>query len=367
MSAPTAARPRRLLYLCNHQTLIPAEVPILRELGWEVFIPKKLVDHHQFRSGAITYDYDASLSIPPGELAVLNNHNFYLRRWSPTVTRIINDNFDVVISIVNLYTAPLAEPARKFPGMLIGRVFGREHPRTYTELMAISATPRLLEELAAMGDRFIQSQCFDNIVDVEDEPLRSRGRLVACPLPKHVFGKADAWTGEGGHALFLCPAIGDNDFYQGQYQRIKRDFADLPHRIFGRQIGPVDDPAVLPYMTDQELLEEYAQSAVFVYPSHEPRHLHYSPVEAMVVGCPVLYLKGATIDHLAGGADLPGRCADTKEMHAKASRLIAGDRALADSIRASQHIVVDTTAVELVRKQWAAVLPGPAQAKAHAA
>ncbi len=28
------------LWIVNHQTLMAAEVPILRSLGWEVFVPK---------------------------------------------------------------------------------------------------------------------------------------------------------------------------------------------------------------------------------------------------------------------------------------------------------------------------------------
>ena len=59
---------------------------------------------------------------------------------------------------------------------------------------------------------------------------------------------------------------------------------------------------------------------VFVYPHTEPRHVHYSPLEAMVVGTPTLYLRGALIGVLTDGADLPGACADIAEMHAKAVR-----------------------------------------------
>jgi hypothetical protein len=361
-----AARPRRLLYGLNHQTLLAAEVPILRELGWEVYVPKRLVNHHQFRSGMVTYEYDASLTLAPSELEVLNRHHFHLRRWSPTVAQIIRDNFDAVVGIFDLH-GTLAEPVRKFPGLVVARVFGREHPRTYTELIAMSETPRLLDELAALGERFVMGQGFSNIAEIEDEPLKSRARLIACPLPGDLYRAAGTWTGDNGHALFLCPMIGDDDLYQAHYRRTKDTFGHLRHRIFGRQMGPVDDPAVLPSLSNEELIAQYARSAVFVYPWDEPRHLHYSPVEAMVVGCPVLYLKGATIDLLLGGADLPGRCADLAEMHHKARRLLEGERAFADAVRTPQQAVVDTFDTDLVRRQWAAILPLAAEPRVRVA
>jgi hypothetical protein len=69
-----------------------------------------------------------------------------------------------------------------------------------------------------------------------------------------------------------------------------------------------------------------------------------------------LYLRGALIDTLTGGADLPGACETVAEMHAKAQRLLNGDRILADEIRATQGQVLETFSPDLARRQWEAVL-----------
>ena len=140
------------------------------------------------------------------------------------------------------------------------------------------------------------------------------------------------------------------------YEGIKRDFGDLPHVIFGRQNIEIADPAVLPYLTDAELIELYRTAPVFCYPHTEPRHLHYSPLEAVILGTPTLYLRGALMDTLLGGADLPAACADTAEMAAKARRLIGGDAALAEAIRSTQGRVLDAFDTDLARRQWAAAL-----------
>ena len=301
MKLGSTFKPRRLAWIVNHRTLMPAEVPILRNLGWEVFIPKLIPDNDSgYRSGAITYDYDASLSISPPALAVLNAHNFYSRDWSPTIVQIMNESFEMVITHFSYYVAPLSEAARKFAGVVVARAFGREHPARYSNFPSIAGRPQMLSELAALGDRFVFGQGYQNLAEIEDEPLFSRGHTITVPLPNYVFTRQNSWKGNASHAIFLCPAATDQGYYQAIYHRDKRDFGDFPHQFFGRQISPVSDPAILPYMTDDELFQLYASAPVFVYPSTEPRHVHYSPLEAMVVGTPVLYRSGAMIDMLSG-------------------------------------------------------------------
>jgi hypothetical protein len=349
---------RRILWIVNHKTLMSGEVPLLHSLGFEVFIPKVVPTHDRaFRSAGVTSDYDAALGLTPAVLRVLNHENFFERCWASTVTQIINRYFDVIICHFTYYTTPLREAALKFQGLLIARAFGREHPRTYGEFRTWVPHPSLLEDIGSLGRRFIFAQAYDNLAEIEELPLRSRAHTITVPLPKFTSKHVNTWTGTGSNALFLCPAIGDNGHYSRVYLAIKRDFGDLPHVIFGSQVGPVKDPAVLPYLSDDALVDLYRSTPVFIYPSPEPRHLHYSPLEAMMVGTPVLYLEGGLIDRLAG-TTLPGACANVLEMKTKARRLIEGDRALAETIRSNQARVLETFAPEVLRRQWASALFG---------
>jgi hypothetical protein len=355
-----ARRPRRLLWCVNHRTLLPAEVPILQSLGYEIFIPKRVPDHDVgFRSALVTYEYDATLTIPATALDILNCQNFYEDSWSPTLRTIINETFDVVVMHMSYYTTMLSETARKFNGLIVARTFGREHPRRYAEFAEIGPRPKVLQELEKVGDRFVHAQGYSNISDIEPPVLKRTAITVTVPLPESIYAAAETWSGDGTEAIFVCPAIGmpgDGGYYTGVYEGIKRDFGDLPHRIFGRQHRTIDDPAILSYLTDQELLDLYARAPVFIYPSTEPRHIHYSPIEAMVVGTPVLYRRGALSDVLADGADLAGACVTTDEMRDKAKRLLEGDRALAEAIRTGQGRIVATFAADVARRQWEEVL-----------
>ena len=349
---------KRILWIVNHKTLMSGEVPVLRSLGFEVFVPKILPAHDRgFRSAGVTYDYDAALDIAPAALRVLNDQNFFEQCWAPTVAQIINRYFDVIVCHFTYYTTPLREAALKFQGLLIARAFGRECSQTYGEFRTFVPHPTLLEDIRAMERRFIFAQAYDNLAEIEEFPLRSRAHTITVPLPKFISPHANTWTGTGSKAVFLCPAIANGGYYARVYQTIKRDFGDLPHLIFGSQTRPVRDPAVLPFVSDAALIDLYRSAPVFVYCSTEPRHVHYSPLEAMVVGTPVLYLEGGLIDRLAG-ARLPGGCADVPEMKMKARRVVEGDRSLAEAVRSEQGRVLDTFATEVVKRQWASALFG---------
>ncbi|HWD73836.1 MAG TPA: hypothetical protein VG371_01770 [Solirubrobacteraceae bacterium] len=282
--ADATNRPKRLLYNVNHRTLGQAEVPIFRELGYEVFIPKVVPgDDPEFRSHELTYEHDASLTCSAATLAVLNHHDFYrAAAWTPTVKMIVNREFDVVVVALSAYLTPLAEAVTNFAGLVVARAFGREHPYRYTDHFTEQSRLSLLSAMEDMGDRFVFGQGYDNLAEIENAPLRTRRHTITVPLPERIFEAGDTWTGDGTAAIFICPGILDHVYYRERYDEIKRDFGDLPHAIFGRQATPVADPDVLPYLTDAGLGELYAQAPVFVYPSREARHVHYSPIEAMV-------------------------------------------------------------------------------------
>lgn len=349
---------QRLLWIVNHNTLMEAEIPVFEALGWRAFIPKVVkVNDPDYRSAMTTHDFDGALGLSPGELDVLNAQDFYDQQWSPELARVINDRFDVIVSTFSVYLTPLVEAVEKFQGLVVGRAFGREVPFTYSDFLVGEQGERLARGIETVGARFVFAQGYRSIGEAEGPLLSERAVTVTVPIPQRVLAQADSWRGDGSSALFLCPDIGGSPYYGAIYRTIKGEFGTLPHQIFGRQSVPIDDSAVLPYLTDDELFSLYSQAPVFVYPSSEPRHVHYSPVEAIVVGTPTLYLRGALLDSIAGRR-LPGACNDLSEMRAKAEALLAGDRSLAQDIRATQSVIVDDFMMQTAVSQWKPVLMG---------
>jgi hypothetical protein len=336
----------RLIWAVNHKVLLKSELPILQSLGWEVFVPRIVAAHE--KSAATTAAFDDGLSIPSGALATLIAHDFNFARWTPEVTDAINDHFSVLIC--PFYPVLLHEAARRFRGRLVARAFGREHPRRYAEF-AFGEFETLVDDFDRLGCRFVFAQAYDSLAEIEPEAIGRRARTVTVPLAPDIFELDNTWTGAGGHALFVCRDVARVSYYRSIYERIKTHFGDLPHRIFGYQSEPVDDPAVLPNLSDDEVNQAYADATVFAYPHAEPRHLHFSPLEAMVIGTPVLFLKDSMLDALAG-KPLPGTCRDERDMRAKIERLLGGDRAFGEEIRAAQRPILDHFSADLAKRQW---------------
>ena len=354
-NATRVDRHRRLIWVVNHKTLLAAEVPILRSLGYSTFIPKIVPNDIAHRSAAVAYSYDADLKIPDGALEILNLHHFYEREWSPSLTLILNRYFDILVGAVSAYIAPISEAVQKFNGGVVARAFGRENPERFTSFFERSGDAALLDGVKAMGNRFIFGQAFDNLAEIEDSRLSDRARTVTVAVPETVWKRRGSWTGGEQKVLLLCPNIRDNSYYGAIYSDLKTAFGTLPHTIFGRQNIPPDDAAVLPYMTDDELLNLYGRAAVFAYPSVEPRHVHYSPLEAMIVGTPVLYRNGGMLDHLAGRR-LPGCCDSNEEMRENAQRLLSADTNLQGAIQESQEKIIEKFSTEVAQREWAQAL-----------
>lgn len=356
------SRPKRLLWIVNHKTLLPAEVPLLVDLGWEVYIPKIIPSDDDYRSGVVNYDYDSSLTLTGPELNLLNNHNFYgevlnARPWSATTQRLINRNFDVIITTISGFISPLRNALHHFEGATIARVFGLEDPRSYADFIKNIGYSELIPLAEMAGERFIFGQGYSNLREIEPPSLGGNYRTITVPLPSSIYKHEGSWMGGGADAIFLCPAIrNEGGYYKDIYDRIKLNFGSLPHKIFGRQVQAISDTSVLPYLTDDELINLYRTAPVFVYPSTEKRHIHYSPIEAMVVGTPVLYMKGSLSDMLGGFSDTPGACVDYSQMLALAQRLIAGDGGLALQIQNSQRTIIEAFSQDLARSQWDATL-----------
>ena len=167
---------RRILWIVNHQTLLAAEVPILRSLGWEVFVPKIIPDDVSFRSTIVSFDYDATLSLPETALAVLNRQAFYQHPWAPTVESIINANFDAVVTDHLVLHDAALRGSEEIQGSPSSRACSDGSTRErYSEMPPRTRRPTLMAELSALADRFVFAQSYDNLAEVEDEPMRSRG------------------------------------------------------------------------------------------------------------------------------------------------------------------------------------------------
>lgn len=341
----------RILWLLNHSALLNREVPILIELGYEVFVPKiALFDV----SSDITYKYDDSLSIPGCDLMKLNQVDFYAGNIEPDVLNIMNRYFDICLFAHNANLTQVL--VNKFQGVLGYRAFGRISAEgTHTEFIVHDLGLGYLKKIEKLSDRFFFLHISENIVEKECDFFRNHALYVPIGFEKGVVAK-DEWEGGVNKLLFVCPRIKMSSYFENIYKEFIRDFRDIPYVIAGAQpIKIEEDSNVLGYLSKDKYQALFKECKVMFYHSQEPSHIHYHPLEAIMVGMPLVYMAKGQFDYL-GGTDLPGRCETIEEARKKIKKILRGDKKLINKIKQSQNVLVDKYMYEFCRDKWKAAL-----------
>lgn len=340
---------QRILWLINHRTLMPYEAKLLVQFGFEVFTPKVIPDESSFRSGIVDFTYDSSLTIPADVLARLNNFNFYQHEWPRDIVAMVNRYFGTVFTIP--YSIQFKEVVRKFKGQVMFRVFGLDNSQTYWKALQILYGPEIYIDIYAIRERFWFAQGYDELAEVEPPLLAERALFLPIGLPDSFKVNKNSYTGTDNRILFLCPNCVSNPYYAAVYKKFKEEFGDLPHVIIGVQDTPVDDPNVLGFINNEELLRLYRECAVLYYPSKELRHVHYSPIEAAINGMPVVYYAESLLGRMTPEIKL-GRALSQQEARSSIERILEGDREYITELQAEQRTLVHKFSDEYCTPIW---------------
>ena len=344
------ARNRRVLWMLNHRTLLPFEAPMLERLGFEVFVPK-IHPASGFRSASVDWTFDQRLTIPQRALELLNSFDFYDQPWDRRVTATLNRYFGTIF--VMPHGRIVGEAVDNFEGQVVLRAFGLANSENYGEVLTEVADQSVLNKIEAIGPRFWFGEAYDNLHEIEPAVIASRAVYLPIGLPETAFAHADTWSGVEPTVLMVCPDINVSPYYRTLYEDFKEHLGDLPHVIVGAQSTPVDDPNVVGFVEDDALIELYQSCRLMYYPSVELRHVHYSPIEAAVVGMPVVFRSGSLLDRLSGGT-VGGRAESLADARRLVEQLLADDAETIATVRADQHRMVEQFAVEHCTTTWSA-------------
>ncbi|MBI1278942.1 MAG: glycosyltransferase [Anaerolineaceae bacterium] len=350
-------REERVAWLLNHTTLRDSEIPVIRELGLEVYTCKEVpvgtgdqsID--STRSMSVDYSEDENSTLPNWVLNRLNRHNFYNDGIPPDIAGLLDGYFGTVI--VGGASLPLLSGIMaSFSGRIVIRVFGRENPNNYTGLFTYFGGKSFWRAFKQKQYRFWFAPAYDSITAFEIPALQERALTLPLTLPDRTWRAANQWVGDDNRILFFCPRIGSDPEYYGKiYREFKEHLGHLPHLIAGNQPVAVDDLNVAGYVSDDQMQSWYRKMKVMFYHSREPRHLHYHPLEAVVYGMPLIYMKGGLVEEFMGKGK-PGACDTFDEAAQKLKRILDGDEAFTRSVIESQSALLDTFRPDYVRQVW---------------
>ncbi len=357
IARPPKPRDQRVAWLISHTTLRDAEVPILRELGYEVYTNKVLPTGEDYRSGSADYSWDDDSTLPTDVLTAMNEFNFYQHDLTHEMESVLNAYFGTIFCAT--YGLLVRQLTKCFRGRILIRAFGLEAPRSYGEYLGHFAEGWMWKRLWENQNRFWLSACYEQIPPFEPAFLRDRSVILPVAMPERTFRATDRWIGSDPRIFFVCPSIrlSSPDYYGQIYRRFKSAFGDLPHAIGGAQPIPVDDPSVAGYLTEDQFTAALIDLRVLYYHSREPRHIHYHPLEAIAIGMPVVYLNGGLMEFFDTG-NRAGGCDTEGEARAKLERILAGDSELVEAIRQGQRTILTAFTIEFNRNEWRRLFHG---------
>ena len=343
-------RSKRILWLLNHTTLRKCEVPLLQDLGYEVFVPKKVLPNVNVAdTWSADFTDDKYLTIPAELIEKLNKHSFYLEPWETELADEINKYFGTAICAC--IPSLIVNTVNGFTGKILFRAFGLEGKRRYADLILNECGVSIAEKIKTEKKRIWFAQSCDNIAKNEPEWLSKITVTLPLGLPMEINACSDTWQGGIAKILFICPRIKTINYYRQVYNNFKQNFGDLPHSIAGAQPIPVADENVVGFVDDityKEMLQNYQ---VMFYHSTEERHLHYHPLEAIAYGMPIIFMAGGMLSQLAG-IDLPGSCRDFQEARKKILRVLDGEQAFINELKSTQKLILQKFLPEYIREKW---------------
>lgn len=337
----------RALWLMNHNTLRPFEVPMLIDMGYEVYCPKMFPYDEGNMSASVDYSYDRSLSIPADVLDQLNQVDLY-KQVPQKILDLMNEYFD--IAFFGFFPEQLKMLVEGFKGVLVMQPFGLATGVTYTNVIEQTLGISFLHKLENLGERFFFGQAYENLAEIEYRYFRNRA--VYLPLGLKDAYVNDKWEGGDNKILFVCPRINTSPYFRNIYKNFKKNFEGFDYVVGGAQpVEVMDDPHVVGYIPKEQYEYNMKHLAVMFYHSQEERHLHYHPLEAVKQGMPLVFMEGGLLDSIAG-AKLPGCCKNIKEARHKIKRIMKGDKRLIKRIKESQSVLLKPFQYEYCKEQW---------------
>ena len=338
---------KRVLWLFNHTTLRAFEVPLLIDMGYEVYCPKICQIEYGDLSVSVSHDFDSSLTLPKGVIEKLNQTDFYTNLSADTMA-VLNAYFDIVICIFG-YQA-IKSLLRHFTGQIMMHVFGLAGKASYTNLLIDACGVGIFADMKACGNRFWFAPAYEHLSEIECDYLQARTIFLPIALKNSII--THTWKGDDNRFLFVCPKIETNIYYNEIYKQFKKAFKEIPHVIGGSQLQPVEyDSTVCGFLSDEEYQYNMKNLACMFYHSTEIRHIHYHPFEAIKVGMPLVFMAGGLLDTI-GGETLPGRCRTIEEAKKKIQRIVNGDKRLINKIVETQEVLLKPLTREFCEPYW---------------
>jgi hypothetical protein len=138
---------------------------------------------------------------------------------------------------------------------------------------------------------------------------------------------------------FVCSKINQCPYYTKVYNEFVKNIGKkYEYVLLGKHNERLIDANKFNNLSDDAYFNKMSECKLMYYHSMEHRHLHYHPIEALIIGLPVLFHKESLLNGFL--MDSPGKCNDIDEVHAKIDRILNNDVKFINQIKKEQQQIV---------------------------
>jgi glycosyltransferase involved in cell wall biosynthesis len=288
---------KRLLWLCTHRTQWREELPLLLEAGFEV-VPAKWGHkdypvHENPEDPYYIQTWRSQCTLPAALVEELRAVNWFHDAPS-NMAALANQVLDAVI--VTSFPDTLLSFARWFSKPIFYRVFGLAGEGAYTDFFRSPDFQQLWDTPAYQNNRYHWCPILPTLRQAEDAAL-IRNEVVLEPFvsPERLPARWQIEKVEPYVALVLS-RVAEADYYGKLYGRITSRFRVGPESfrllILGQnQPGAFGDAEILGPLRELGFYTTIARATAFFYQGESICHLHWSVLEALAMGVPIVMIQ----------------------------------------------------------------------------
>jgi len=327
-----------ILYLLNHKTLNDFEIPILLNNGYGVLTAKKM-------DGLKTYEhsinnshtYDKFLKLENSDIIKLNDISWYDNiTISSEIIKILNDNFKFIFVTLLLQPLLLNQLLKEYNGYIIYRFFGRESISRYKpffdsykltdKVKFIFSYPEVLTFEQSIDSFFNSQNSFVCRLGLNDNFI-TKYRNTYSPVTNNI--------------CFIVSYSQINGYYKNIYNSFLENFSDYEYLLMGKQ--NINDKNAYDNPVDEIFYKKIAECKLMYYHSKEERHLHYHPLEGIIIGIPIIFHKESLLSSYLSQS--VGKCEDMADAKCKINKILNNDAAFIDAIIQEQNKIIHTLTI----------------------
>jgi hypothetical protein len=328
-----------ILYVLGHKTLTDFEVPILIEQHQGVLICKNhnsLAKTESLFNDVYKYDYSLQ-NISEEELNKINKIDWYSnKKVSNEIIDILNHKFKCIFITLLTNGELLNQLISNYKGKIYYRLFGLGGNN--------SSYKPLLDMNKSINIKYIFSYQeiynFEISLNSNNNFFNSNNSyVIPLGVPDNIFNYENIYNPLKNKLCFVCSKIRTCPYYTNVYNEFITNVGKKYNYILlGKNNENINDANKMNNLNDDDYYKTMSQCKLLYYHSKERRHLHYHPLEAIVIGIPVIFYEESLLNSYLNNS--PGKCKTIEDVCSKINRIFSNDIEFINKIILEQNKVI---------------------------